>query len=73
VSITHENNLDLAERLSLPQSLTEEISQTPVIPFYKEVTKSDIKLEGFNENIFDEKDPNFMHQPFEEEDVTVAI
>lgn len=73
VMISDINNLDAIDQLSLPGSVAKERIETPVIPFSKEVTKSDIKLEEFENNIFDEDDPNFMYQPYQEEDITAAV
>lgn len=47
VSINDDANVDPTE-LSLPRSPEQERYDTPVMPFLKEVTRSDIKLEEFN-------------------------
>ena len=47
VSITEDANVDTMSN-SLPQSPEQERYDTPVMPFLKEVTRSDIKLEEFN-------------------------
>lgn len=85
VSITEENHVNPME-LSLPNSPDKDRYDTPVIPFSKEVTKSDIKLEEFtmNETAEDEADDNVMFTDFDpsyeyqtneniEEDVKVAV
>jgi hypothetical protein len=74
VMISDINNIDNDDsRLSLQGSVALERFETPVIPFTKEVTKSDIKLEEFDTNMFDEEDPNYMYQPYQEEEVKVAV
>ncbi|KAL4230764.1 hypothetical protein ACF0H5_011139 [Mactra antiquata] len=62
-----EDTLDATGRLSLPTS--EAGIETPVIPFTKELTKSDIKLEEYDNGMYDQDDPNFMVQPYEMEEL----
>lgn len=84
VSITEEANVDHTE-LSLPNSPDQERYDTPIMPFSKEVTKSDIKLEEFTidetgeeeqenmqNNIFN-FDPNYEYQTNVDEEVTAAV
>lgn len=74
VIISDMNDIGSMERLSLPGSVAEDRIDTPIITFSKEVTKSDIKLEEYNNDMFDEEDPNYLSQRVhEEEGVTVAI
>lgn len=73
-----DDTLDVTERLSLRSSVDGGYAgtHTPVIPFTKEVTRSDIKLEEYDNDMFDQNDPNFVLQPFKEDDdeqLTAAV